>query len=314
MHRLVLPLALLLAASCSTVRPARSPDAVSLFVLGRAQDGGLPHLGCERESCCGAARRSGRVETPAALGIHLAASNQLFLVEATPAIEPQIALLHRLVGATGRGRRPVDGVLVTHAHLGHYLGLAWLGREVASTSRLPLFVSERFASYLRTNGPWSQLIDLEQIVPQPFAPGARFMLTEGVEVEAIAVPHRDEFSDTMAFKIRGPHHTVLFCPDIDAWGRHAGLLETLMDGVDVAYLDATFYDGRELPERVRAEIPHPPMLDTMARLAEVAREHPGRVRFIHLNHTNPAWNEAGLRAAIEAKGFRIAEVGERVEL
>ena len=242
------------------------------------------------------------------------ASTSFICNEATPSIEPQVALLHRSAGVADRGRRPVDGVLVTHAHLGHYLGLAWLGREVAATSALPLFVSNRFAEYLRSNGPWRQLVELAQVELRPFAPGDRFLLCETIEVEAIAVPHRDEFSDTVAFKLHGPRQTVLFCPDVDAWDRHDGLLERLMDGVDVAYLDATFYDGRELPERVRAEIPHPPMVDTMARLADFARARPGAVRFIHLNHTNPAWNDEALRGSIESKGFRIATVGERVAL
>jgi pyrroloquinoline quinone biosynthesis protein B len=305
----------LLTAACAGPAPVRAPGhEIALYVLGRAQDGGLPHLGCEREACCAAARRSGRVETPACLGIHDESSGALWLVEATPSIEAQVAFLHSLSGANARGRRPVDGVLVTHAHLGHYLGLAWLGREVAATSALPLFVSDRFAEYLRTNGPWSQLVELGQVEPRPFAPGGRFTLRDGLEIEAIAVPHRDEFSDTVAFKLRGPKRTVLFCPDVDAWDRHDGLLERLLDGVDVAYLDATFYDGRELPERVRAEIPHPPMVDTMTRLAAFAVAHPGAIRFIHLNHTNPAWNDASLRASIEARGFGIAEPGERVGL
>ncbi|MBI5850544.1 MAG: MBL fold metallo-hydrolase [Planctomycetes bacterium] len=311
--RNALPAVLSALAACAS--PATLDEGgLELFVLGRAQDGGLPHLGCEREACCAAARRSGRIETPACLGIHDPASGALWLVEATPAIEAQVAALHAMTGTRERGRRPVDGLLVTHAHLGHYLGLAWLGREVAATEAMPLFVSTRFAEYLRTNGPWSQLVALAQVEPRPFAPGSRFVLRDGLEIEAISVPHRDEFSDTVAFKVRGPRRTVLFCPDVDAWDRHEGLLERLLDGVDVAYLDATFFDGRELPERVRAEIPHPPMVDTMARLEGFAREHAGAVRFIHLNHTNPAWNDDALRAAIEARGFAIAQVGERVLL
>ncbi|MCC6783351.1 MAG: MBL fold metallo-hydrolase [Planctomycetes bacterium] len=308
-------LGIVLISACANPRPVADRSAgIAVYVLGRAQDGGLPHLGCEREACCAAARRSGRIETPACLGIHDEASGALWLIEATPAIEAQVARLHSLTGTSARGRRPIDGVLVTHAHLGHYLGLAWLGREVAATSALPLFVSERFAEYLRTNGPWRQLVELGQVEPRPFAPGGRFTLRDGLEVEAIAVPHRDEFSDTVAFKLRGPTRTVLFCPDVDAWDRHDGLLERLLDDVDVAYLDATFYDGRELPERVRAEIPHPPMVDTMTRLAAFAASHPGAIRFIHLNHTNPAWNDAALRVSIEARGFSIAEPGERVRL
>ncbi len=299
-------------AACATA-PAPQASRYELFVLGRAQDGGLPHLGCDREACCAAARRSGRVETPACLGILDTETGALALIEATPGIERQVALLHKLAHSPPRGRQPVDAVLLTHAHVGHYLGLAQLGREVAATRGMPVYCTARMAEFLRSNGPWSQLVALDQIELRPIENG-RFSLFDDLDVEAVAVPHRDEFSDTVAFKIHGPERTVLFCPDVDAWNRHDGLLERLMDGVDVAYLDATFYDGRELPERSRAEIPHPPMVDTMRRLADVARAAPGRVRFIHLNHTNPAFNDPTLAGEINARGFRIAVVGERVEL
>lgn len=314
--RSILAILLLVLGGCLTASTPRSDGGAryELFVLGRAQDGGLPHVGCEREACCASARRTGRVETPACLGIHDTETGALALVEASPAVEAQIALLHELAESGPRGRKPVDAVLLTHAHIGHYLGLAHFGREVAATSELPVHCTARMAAFLRGNGPWKQLVELGQIELREIGDDGRFTLFDGVEVEAIPVPHREEFSDTVAFRIHGPERTVLFCPDVDAWDRHAGLLDRLLEGVDVAYLDATFYDGRELPERAREEIPHPPMVDTMARLAELAESRPGAVRFLHLNHTNPAWNDPDLAAEVDARGFRIATVGERVGL
>ncbi|MFN0242164.1 MAG: MBL fold metallo-hydrolase [Planctomycetota bacterium] len=259
-------------------------------------------------------RRTGHTDTPASLGIHDRETGALLLVEATPSIEKQVALLHDLTGARGHARRPIDALLITHAHVGHYLGLAHLGREVASADDVPLFVTPRFAAFLRTNAPWSQLVALDQVDVREVELGAAFEPLPGLSVEAILVPHRDEFSDTVAFKIRGEHRTVLFVPDVDGWNPHEGLLERLMDGVDVAYLDGTFYDGRELPGRDLREIPHPPTVDTMRRLAEHAHAHPGSVRFLHLNHTNPLWLDAGLRKDLEARGFALARQGERVEL
>jgi pyrroloquinoline quinone biosynthesis protein B len=301
-------LALLLGAGCGVAAPDAAPPRWRVFVLGRAQDGGLPHVGCDR-ACCAQARASGRRETPACLGVHDAATGKLLLLEATPAVEEQLALLHRLAGVAPRGRAPVDGVLITHAHIGHYLGLAHFGREVCATDGLPLWVSPRMAAFLRAHGPWQQLVALEQIALHEVAPGSTFTPLPGLAVEAIAVPHRDEFSDTLAFKLRGPNRGVLFVPDVDAWSKHTGLLERLLAGVDVAYIDGTFYDGSELPERVRAEIPHPTMRDTMARLSAWAQARPGAVRFIHLNHSNPAFAGGGL-----APGFKLAEVGEAVGL
>ena len=292
-----------------------------VIVLGRAQDGGLPHLGCER-GCCVQARRTGRLETPACLGVRDLESGALIMLEASPAIETQVALLHELTGTTDRGRRPVDGILLTHAHIGHYAGLVQLGREVASTKSVPVWSTPRFAGFLRENGPWSQLVKLGQIELMEISPGTTdgktapvaFEPLPGLEVEAFLVPHRDEFSDTVAYKLHGPRKTILFCPDVDRWDAHDGLLESLLDGVDVAYVDATFYDGRELPGRNILEVPHPPMIRTMELLEEVGRESPGRVRFIHLNHTNPALNDQNLQDEIRGKGFPVAEVGERTKI
>ncbi len=301
-----------LLGSCSVV-PEVSPSRYETIVLGMIQDGGLPHVGCEKV-CCRQARRGGRFGYPACLAIHDRQEGKLVLLEATPAIEAQLDLLHRLTGTQARGRKPVDAVLITHAHIGHYLGLAHLGREVASTKRMPVFVTPRMAGFLRGNGPWSQLVKQGEIDLQEITPGEAFSPIPGIAVTAITVPHRDEYADTVGFKISGPNRTVLFLPDIDAWGPDDTLLDRLLEGVDIAYLDGSFYDKSELPDRLIATVPHPPVIETVERLAARARAEPGALRFIHLNHTNPLLREAGLRLQIEKRGFRIARRGEREAL
>ncbi len=260
-----------------------------------AQDGGVPHVGCAK-ACC----TSGLAFDPASLAIRDTATGATLLLEATPAIERQLRLL-----PARPGRNPVDAVLLTHAHIGHYLGLAHFGREVANTQGLPVYASPRFAAFLRQNGPWSQLVALGQIEVREFTPGVTFAPLPGLEVTAIPVPHRDEFSDTMAFRVRGPERTLLFVPDLDAWDR----VPQLLDGADLAFVDGTFWDGSELPGRDLREIPHPPVVETMRRFAG----RPG-IRFIHLNHTNPLLRDPRLRAEVEAKGFAVAVTGERHSL
>lgn len=304
--------ALVLGACASAPAPAAAAG-LELFVLGIAQDGGVPHFGCNRP-CCEAARQGGTTLYPASLGVVDHATGGLLLVEATPQVEAQVALLHDLAATPARGRRPVDAVLLTHAHIGHYLGLALFGREVAATAALPTYCSPRMAAFLRANGPWRQLVELQQLALREVAPGGACAPLPGLTVHAIAVPHRDEFSDTLAFVLQGPRRRVLFVPDVDAWDRAPGLLDALLDGVDVAYVDGTFFDGSELPERNLAEIRHPLMTDTMARLAAFAAAHPGGVRFLHCNHTNPALRDGAVRARIAAAGFAVAVQGERVLL
>lgn len=293
--------------------PVSDGGRFELLVLGIAQDGGVPHLGCRRE-CCVEARRDGRRLFPASIAVVDRVTGARLLVEATPAIEPQLTLLDSLAGPPAAGGVGLDAVLLTHAHIGHYIGLAQFGREVASTRGLPVFGTARMAAFLAANGPWSQLVELGQIGPRVVEYGRPFEPIPGLEVTAIRVPHREEFTDAVAWRLRDKAPkglTVLFAPDVDRWDREEGLLARLLEGADVAYLDATFYDGRELPERNLAEIPHPPMVDTMRRLAARAARAPGAFRFIHFNHTNPVLRDAALRAECEARGFGMAEQGER---
>jgi glyoxylase-like metal-dependent hydrolase (beta-lactamase superfamily II) len=244
---LVVVCAALLAACAAPERalgafakPAAEPlfgaSDVEVVVLGIAQDGGVPHFGCDKW-CCEAARLDGRALHPAALGVVDKRVNKLLLVEATPAIEPQVDLLHEVAGGQERGRQPVDGVLTTHAHLGHYLGLAWFGREVAGSREVPLHCSPRFADFVRSNAPWRQLVALKQLDVRPFVVGESFAPWPGLAVTPIAVPHRDEFSDTMAFVLQGPSRRLLFVPDVDAWEKAPGLLEAIEDALEVGLGD-----------------------------------------------------------------------------
>ena len=308
---IILTALILLQMGChgSDLRQDRS--GIELIVLGIAQDGGVPHLGCQKD-CCISARRDGTRLGPSCLAIVDHRSGATLLVEATPAIEEQLSLLREITGLGNKGRRAIDSLLLTHAHIGHYTGLIQFGREVASTDAIDVYCTERMGSFLEQNGPWSQLIELKQIVVTKVEHGILTEVMPGVKVRAISVKHRDEFSDTVAWRIEGPNKTVLFCPDIDRW--EGETLEKLIEEVDICYLDATFYDGRELPGRDLSEIPHPPMVVTMEILQESALREPGRFRFIHLNHSNPALFDAKIRNEVEKKGFRVAEIGEQIDL
>ena len=282
------------------------------FVLGRAQDGGVPHIGCAK-ACCAQARVSGHQEFPTCLGIHDTQTDKLLLIEATPAIESQVALLRELSGVD-ESHNLFDALLLTHAHIGHYAGLMQLGKECATTHEIPTYVTTRMGAFLTSNAPWSQLVEDKNIELHIIEPSVPFSPLNGLTVEAIQVPHREDFSDTIAFKIYGPNLTLLFVPDIDCWGDNEQLFEHLLTNVDIAYIDATFYNGRELPNRDVRSIPHPLMIDSMDILQKFADSKPGAVRFIHLNHTNPAFNDSDIQTEIMNRGFRIAEQGDLITL
>jgi pyrroloquinoline quinone biosynthesis protein B len=177
------------------------------------------------------------------------------------------------------------------------------------------------ARFLRENGPWSQLVALGNLELREIQPGAgggeggAVELGEGVAVRAVAVPHRDEYTDTVGFRIEGPRATVLYVPDTDSWDAWGGRLDEVLEGVDVALVDATFYSAGELPGREVSEIGHPLITDSLERFGDAVHAGRLRVHFIHLNHSNPALDpRSPERRAIEAAGFRVAEEGAEIPL
>ena len=278
----------------------RAPEAV---VLGIGQDGGRPQIGCRRACCADA-----DPVTPACLAL-IGSDGRRWLIDATPAIGEQLRLLDSIVPR--ESETPViDGVLLTHGHLGHFTGLAQLGREALAADGVPVWAQPRLRRVLESDAPWSLLAEHGHVVfrDDPVVLGG------GLSVEVLPVPHRDEISETVAFRVEGPTGTVLWLPDIDSWELWDRDVIDEVARVDVAYLDATFYDDGEL-DRDMSAIPHPRVVDTVTRFVERAPELAARVRLIHLNHTNPVLRPGSPeRAFVEDAGLSVALTGERFTL
>ncbi|MEM7152745.1 MAG: MBL fold metallo-hydrolase [Myxococcota bacterium] len=296
---------------------AHAPGPVvtpSLVVLGIAQDAGVPQTDCDCERCRAAAEDPMHRPRVSSLALMLDDGRSV-LFDATPDLPAQLRHVAALRGERpgARGRRPVAGIFLTHGHMGHYLGLAHLGFESAHTDRVPVHGTERMLALLRDHAPWSQLVAKQEIELNELRDGQAVTLGV-VDVVPVLVPHRAEFTDTLAFRFEGPERTVLFIPDCDPWSRwEPAALDALLDGVDVALLDGTFYSGDELPGRDLTKIGHPLMVDTMQWLSE--QPDAPQVRFIHLNHSNPALTDgSAARQAIERRGFAVARRGEALAL
>jgi pyrroloquinoline quinone biosynthesis protein B len=288
-------------------------------VLGTAQDGGVPQAGCDCVRCAAARHDPGRRRRVASLGLWVPARRRMYLVDATPDLGEQLEVLHRIrpQAAGETDRRPVDGVLLTHAHIGHYLGLAFFGFESINSRDLPVYASARMAGFLRANGPWSLLVSRRNIELRALVPGKAVELEPGLSVTPFTVPHRDELSDTLGFVVRGRRHTLLYVPDTDSWAAWETPLPQLLrrERIDVALLDGTFHGPAELPDRDVRKIGHPLMTDTAALLGDAVRGGALRVYFTHLNHSNPALDPAGPeRRALTAAGFAVAEDGQVIDL
>ncbi|MEO0649884.1 MAG: MBL fold metallo-hydrolase [Planctomycetota bacterium] len=314
-------LALVLALGVGLVaQPRPVDDAPYVLVLGTAQDGGLPQVGCER-ACCELARADpSRRRRVTSLLLVDPASGERWLFDASPDLPEQVELARghpaaRRTAPVEGGRAPLfDGIFPTHAHIGHYLGLAWLGREAYGARGQRVYGTERLREFLGGNGPWSLGVSTGGMELLPLELDEPLRLNQRLELTAFQVPHRDEFSDTVGFVIRGPQRALLYLPDIDKWERWERPIEDLIAAVDVALLDGTFFDANELPGRAMEEIPHPFIAESIERFASLAAAERAKVRFTHLNHSNPARSESGQQAAIRAAGHAVARDGERHSL
>lgn len=283
---------------------------VKLVVLGTAQDAGAPQIACKKE-CCKSLWESGQSEAVVALGLIDSTNQKHYLFEATPNITQQLQDLNSIAGNTSS----FGGVFLTHAHMGHYSGLLFLGKEALGSQSVPVFALPRMRQFLRNNGPWEQLISEKNIALRPLVASKNEKISEKIEVTPIQVPHRDEYSETVGYWIKGPHKTALFIPDIDKWERWDTAIESLIQKVDYALLDATFFDGNELPNRDMSKIPHPFVTESLARFDSLEANEKAKIYFIHFNHTNPLLKENSQASKeVRAKGYHIARSGLELSL
>ena len=283
----------------------QSNNTPYLIVLGTVQDGGSPHLGCNKNCCKALTVFQKEVRKVTSLAVIEPKSNFNLLFEATPDIISQWKILPSTPKA----------IFLTHAHMGHYTGLLQLGREALGAKNIPVHVMPRMADFLKENGPWSQLIGLENIKLFPIVTNESVNFKNEIIITPLLVPHRDEFSETVGYRIQGPNKTVLFIPDIDKWSKWNENLKVILETVDYAFLDATFFDQEEINYRPLEEIPHPLVKETITYLDSVSQELKNKVYFIHMNHTNPLLDSKSKATQwVLSQGFHVARKGQQFRL
>ena len=279
---------------------ASDPVSVEAILLGTAQDGGVPQAGCTCNHCRESRADPALRQWAACLALVDRAAGQSWLIDATPDYREQLQALQKRAPEC-----PLAGIALTHAHVGHYAGLIHLGREAANVQGLPLYASARMAMLLREHAPWSQLVALGNVELRILTPDQEVQLSPRLWLTPQEVPHRDEYSDTMAYVVRGPQRKLFYCPDIDGWDQWSRDLDKVLGGIDVALLDGTFYSADELPGRDLTQIPHPLATDTAERLAGTDCE----AHLIHLNHSNPLLRPGPERDWLAARGIGVGAAG-----
>ncbi|HEX4877236.1 MAG TPA: MBL fold metallo-hydrolase [Chitinophagaceae bacterium] len=283
-----------------------------LVVLGIAQDAGYPQAGCEK-ACC-AAYYTGKEEKKLVNCLALVdkKNQQYWLIEATPDMALQLKNLQDYLPAADYSP---DGIFISHAHIGHYTGLMQLGREAMGAKDIPVWVMPRMDSFIRNNGPWSQLVRLNNIRLQSLRDDSTVVLNSSLTIKPFKVPHRDEYSETVGFVIQSDKKKLLFIPDIDKWEKWERDIAAQIRQMDVALLDGTFYKNGELPGRDMKEVPHPFVEESLQKFSALSSADKSKVVFIHLNHTNPLLKKKSAeKEKLRKEGFAVAEEGMIIAL
>jgi pyrroloquinoline quinone biosynthesis protein B len=278
-----------------------------LYVLGIAQDAGYPQAGCEKECCQRVYENPENERYTVSLALVDPISNENWVFDATPNFKEQLKMLSDQLKKPGN---LPNGIFLTHAHMGHYTGLMHLGREVMGAKEVSVFAMPKMKLYLENNGPWSQLVDLNNISLKEIKHDSAQILNERISVTPLLVPHRDEYSETVGFLINVNSKKVLFIPDIDKWSKWDKDIISYIKQVDIALLDATFFKDGEIKGRAMSEIPHPFVEESIDLFKDLSESDKGKVHFIHFNHTNPLLIDgSAAQKTVLNNGFKIAKQG-----
>lgn len=272
----------------------QAPDTGRVVVVGSGQDGGVPQFGGPEVA----------VQRTASSLLVTAPSGATFLFDASPDIVKQ---------SRGSSFDPntLSGVLLTHGHMGHYIGLAHFGNEAAATDRVACFGTHSMFRFLSRNEPWKTLFVREHLVYNVLVPGVETQVDETLSVTAHLVPHRAEFTDTVGYVVTNlvAGGSILYLPDIDRWDAWPQA-RSVVSNVDIAFLDASFSSADEVPGRNIEDMPHPLVPDTVALFMGLDTQ----IVLTHINHSNSLGASEHLvtRDAIR-NGFLVAYDGATYE-
>ena len=301
-----------LSCNSSTENEFETNSTIELIVLGTTQDAGSPQIGCKKECCKKLFLNPVANRMVSSLGLIDKRTNKSFLFDATPDIAQQLKYLQKSSKST---TEVPDGIFLTHAHIGHYTGLMYFGKESMNSDSVVTYTMPRMTNFLANNGPWNQLVNNKNIKLIGIENKTTIQIGDSLSVTPIQVPHRDEYSETVGYIITGPNKSALYIPDIDKWQNWEESIIAYIKQVDYAFLDGTFYDGKEINHRDISEIPHPFVIESMKFFKTLSKEDKSKIHFIHLNHTNPLLNHGNNAAQVVKKeGFNTAKLYSKFPL
>jgi pyrroloquinoline quinone biosynthesis protein B len=277
-------------------------------LLGIAQDGGRPQPSCIKDCCKGI--KHDEVSFPTSLGATFQDGTK-HLFDVTRNLGQQLKIWNE--------NQP-NHIWLTHAHFGHVDGLGLFGRETIGAKGIKLHASQKMTDLIHSTPQWSLMVQQGVFEINTFQNGDKIKFGNE-SIEPIIVPHRDELSDMHAFIIRGEGKSLLYLPDHDTWeetlsSSECKLIREWFDKleIDAALIDGTFWSQHELSGRSQAEVPHPPVSQTIAHLG-TKLPNDVDLYFIHLNHTNPLYDKSSSAfRTVESMGWKIGIQGMKLIL
>ena len=305
---------LLLSCNERSGEKTNSKDTgVFLIILGNVQDGGSPHIGCKKKCCLPLFKKPDPERLVVSLGLADVSNKKAWLFDASPDMSHQLSDLMK--HCNSESLSGLQGVFLTHAHIGHYSGLMYFGKEALGGKNIPVYAMPRMKKFLSENGPWSQLVSTNNIELRDLKDSAKAVLSDYITVTPIRVPHRDEFSETVGFVIEGPNKKALYIPDIDKWSKWNRDIKEEIQKVDYAFIDGTFFSAAEVNNRDISEIPHPFVSESIQLFSSLPESERKKIFFIHFNHSNPLLDPTSAASKeVKRAGMGVARKGMKFGL
>jgi pyrroloquinoline quinone biosynthesis protein B len=281
-------------------------------VLGSAAGGGVPQWNCGCVHCAAARRGLAPRRSQSSFAVS-AEGETWWLINVSPDVAAQIEDFAPLQPRELRGS-PIAGMLLTDANVDHIGGLAVLRQtHPAGFQLFSSGVVRRIATLQAAFSPFAEPPHRWQAVTEPFELGGGALRVTPFPVPGLTPGYAGRERTpgaVLAYKIEAPAAgaSVLFAPVF------AAIDETLaaaLAGVDVAFLDGSFWSDDELraeglDDKPARSLGHLPVGGAEGSLATIAPLRNRRI-YAHLNNSNPLLDPTSLAAdTLRADGAELA--------